>query len=129
MVKSITFQLHVEHIPVSEHLLALGWQRRFAAEWRLTLNPVEHRLTVVAQRAAGTRRQHGCVDFHFLVESADFYSSDGCTLGVQAQRERHVAEDMLGSQVDAFACVCYQLYVGDGGVAWNKVMQVHKLNV
>lgn len=116
-------------MPVGEHLLGLRRRRRFAAEWRLPLNPVEHRPTAAAQRAAGARRQHGCVDFHLLVESADFYGGDGSALGVQAQRERHVAEDVLGSQVEAFACVCYQLYVGDGGVSCEKVVQGHKLNV
>lgn len=107
-------------VPVGEHLLGLWWRRRFGAEWWLPLNPVEHRLAAGAQSAAGARGQHGGIDFHFLIESADFYGSDGGTLGVQAQRERHVTEDVLGSQVNAFARVCNQLYVGDVGVACDN---------
>lgn len=91
-----------------------------ATEWWLPLNPVEHGLAAGAQRAAGARGQHGSIDFHFLIKSADFYGSDGSTLGVEAQREWRVTEDVLGSQVKAFPRVCYQLYVGDGGVACDK---------
>lgn len=105
--KRIAFQSYVQAptVPVGERLLGLGWRRRFATERWLPLNPVEHRLAAGAQRAAGARGQHGSINFHFLVESADFNGSDSSTLGVQAQRERHVTEDVLRSQVNAFACV------------------------
>lgn len=126
MEKRTSFQMYVEHPPVGERLLGLRWRRRFAAKWWLPLDPVEHRLAAGAQRAAGARRQHGSVDLHFLVEGADFYGRHGGALGVQVQRERHVTEDVLGSQVNAFARVCYQLYVGNGGVACD--IRVHRLS-
>lgn len=76
------------------------------------MNPVKQRLAAGAQRATGPCGQHGSIDLHLLIKSAEFYGSDGGIVGVKPQGEGHVAEDMLGSKVDAFPRVCYQLYVG-----------------
>lgn len=92
------------------------------------MNPVLHRLAAGAQRAAGARGQHGSIDFHFLIKSADFNGGNGGVMGVQAQGEGHVTEDVLWSQVNAFARVHYQLYVGYGRVVCDKGIQMDGLS-
>lgn len=91
------------------------------------MNPVLHRLAAGAQRAGGAGGQHGSIDFHFLIKGADFNGGDGGVMGVQAQAEGHVTEDVLRSQVDAFGRVRYQLYVGYGRVVCDKGTQMDRL--
>lgn len=50
-------------------------------------------------------------------------------MGVEAQGEGHVAEDVLGSEVYAFPRVRYQLYVGYGWVVCDRVIQIDSLNL
>lgn len=109
----------VRHLPVSECLLGLRW-RGFAGEGWLPVNPIQQRLAAGAQRAARAWRQHGGINLHLLIEGAEFYGGDGSTVGVEAQGEGHVAEDVLGSKVNDFPRVCYQLYVGYGWVVWGR---------
>lgn len=108
-------------------MLDLG-RRRFAGEGRLPLNPVQQRLAARAQGTAGSRGQHGSIDLHLLIKGAEFYGSNDSIVGVKAQGEGHVAENMLWPEVYAFPCVCYQLYVGYGWVACDKVMQTEMAN-
>lgn len=108
-------------------MLDLG-RRRLAGEGRLPLNPVQQRLAARAQRTAGSRGQHGSINLHLLIKSAEFYGSNGSVVGVKAQSEGHVAENMLGPEVYAFPCVCYQLYAGYGWVFCDKVMQTDMVN-
>lgn len=90
------------------------------------MNPVLHRLAAGAQRAGGAGGQHGSIDFHFLIKGADFNGGDGGVVGVQAQGEGHVTEDVLRPQVNAFGRVRYQLYVAYGGVACDKGTQADR---
>lgn len=50
-------------------------------------------------------------------------------MGVEAQGQGHVAEDVLGSEVHAFPRVCYQLDVGYGWVVCDKEIQTDMLAV
>lgn len=85
----------------------------------MPLDPVEQGLAAGAHPAAGARGQHGRVDLHLLIEGAEFYGSDGGVVGVEPQGEGHVTEDMLWPKVNAFACICYQLDISYGWVAWE----------
>lgn len=114
------------NLPVGERLLCLR-RGGFAGEGRLPLNPINQGLAAAAQRAAGAWRQHGGVDFHLLVEGAEFYGGNGSIVGVEAQREGHVAKDVLRSEIDAFPRVCYQLYVGYSWVICEKEIQIYEL--
>lgn len=49
-------------------------------------------------------------------------------MGVKAQGEGHVAENVLGPEVYAFPLVCYQVYVGYGWVVCGKAMQTDMVN-
>ena len=80
------------------------------------MNPIQQRLAAGAQRAAEARRQHGSIDLHLLIEGAELYGGDGSVVGVEAQSEGHVAEDVLWSEVNGIPRFCYQLYVGYGWV-------------
>ncbi len=110
---------NIHRLPVSECLLGLRWGGIAGERW-LPLNPVQQRLAAGAQRAAGAWRQHGSIDLHLLIKGAEFYGSDGSVVGVEAQGKGHVAEDVLGSEVNAFPLVCYQLYVGYGWVVCDR---------
>lgn len=119
---------NIRHLPVSERLLGLRWGG-FASEGRQPLNPVQQRLAAGAQRAAGAWGQHGSIDLHLLIEGAEFYGGDGGVVGVEAQSEGHVAEDVLGSEVNAFPFVGYELYVGYGWVLCDREIQIDRLNM
>lgn len=84
-------------------------------------NPVEQGLAAGAQGAARARGQHGCIYLHLLIEGAEFDGSDGGVEGVEPQGEGHVTEDMLWPKVNAFACICYQLYISYGWVVWETI--------
>lgn len=118
---------NIQRLPVGECLLGLRGGG-VAGEGRLPLNPVQQRLAAGAQGAPRARRQHGSIDLHLLVEGAELYGSDGGALGVEAQGEGHVAEDVLGSEVNASSRVRYQLYVGYGWVVCDGQIQIDRLN-
>lgn len=96
-----------------------------AGEGRLPLNLVQQGPAPGAQGAAGARGQHGGVNLHLLVKGAEFDGGDGEAAGVQTQREGHVAEDVLGSEVDALPCGGYQLHVSQGRVVWEPEIRLN----
>lgn len=69
-----------------------------------------------AERALRAWRQHGSINFQFLIKGKEFNGSDGRIAGIKSQSEGHVAEHMLGSEVDALPPVSDQLYVGNSWV-------------
>lgn len=87
------------------------------------------RLAAGAQGTAGARGQHGSIDLQLLIECAEFDGNDGGVVGVQSQGEWHVTEDMLGSEVNAFLCVHYQLNVGYSWVVWDREIRIQRLDL
>lgn len=51
---------------------------------------------------AGAGRQHCRIDLHLLIKGAELYGTDGNIVGIEAQGEEHVTEDVLWSKVDGF---------------------------
>lgn len=84
-----------------------------SAEGWLPLHPVAQRRAAGAEWAARPRRQHDSIDFQPLVKGVEFDGGDGGVARVQPDGEGHIAEDVLGSEVDALSSVPDQLDVGN----------------